>query len=93
MKKLELYNAFIAEDNERGKNSKKFTYRPRMGQSDSWTDNEVHIANQSKAHVKAINEITRKELNDIMEESKGISDDEMPSLLKKNSLGMDTKYL
>ena len=92
MKKLELYNAFIAENNEKDKNSKNFTYRPRMGQSDSWTDNEVYTANQSKAHVKAINEITRKELNDIMEETKGISDDEMPSLLKKNSLGMDIKY-
>ena len=58
-------------------------YKSRITQSNSWTDDAPQIVSQSKAHVKAINEITRKELNDILEESKGMSDDEMPSLLKK----------
>ena len=93
-RKSELINALInklqpkntiqqKERKSKAKEDAKLRYKSRMGESMSWIDNESQIVSQSKAHVKAINEITRKELNDILEESKGMSDDEMPSLLKK----------
>ena len=75
------------------KEDEKYNYRPRMSESNSWIDNESQIVSQSKVHARVINEITQKELNDIMEESKAISDEEMPNLLKKDSSHINLKLL
>ena len=67
---------------QKGTESTKVSSKLNMAQN-KWIDSKSHDTNKVKTHVKAINEITSKELNDILEDSKGMSDEDMPSLLKK----------